>query len=104
VTDESLEIPRLNGPAMPPADGTNTPTGPRELFVRHAVKDGRTVALLRAIDYGDACVVEAHVFAQGSAAPTFPGPYTFGDAHDATAFVTDAVEALMYLGCEIHAQ
>jgi hypothetical protein len=103
VSDESLEIPRLNPPA-PPADAAEGPTAPRELFVRHAVKDGRTVALLRAIDYGDACVVEAHVFAQGSAAPTFPGPYTFGDAHDATTFVTDAVEALMYLGCEIHAQ
>jgi hypothetical protein len=103
MSDTPPELPRLNPPA-PLAEAGDTPTGPRELFVRHARKDGRTVALLRAIDYGDACVVEAHVFAQGAATPTFPGPYTFGDAHDATAFVTDAVEALMYLGCEIAAQ
>jgi len=31
------------------------------------------------------------------------GPYTFEDARQATAFVTEAVEALMYLGCDIHA-
>ena len=33
-----------------------------------------------------------------------PGPYTFADAKQATAFVTEAVEALMYLGCDVHAQ
>ena len=78
----------------------------RELFVRHARKDGRSVAVLRAVDYGDSCVVEAEVFPQGarSAAPTKPGPYTFADAHQATAFVTEAVEALMYLGCDVQAQ
>ena len=32
-----------------------------------------------------------------------PGPYTFPDAHRATAFVTQAVEALMVLGCDVHA-
>ena len=77
-----------------------------ELFVRHARKDGRSVCLLRAIDYGDSCVVEAEVFPQGArnAEATRPGPYTFADAHQATAFVTEAVESLMYLGCEVHAQ
>lgn len=78
----------------------------RELFVRHARKDGRSVAILRAIDYGDSCVVEADVYPQGSrsAAAVEAGPYTFADSQQATAFVTEAVEALMYLGCDVQAQ
>ena len=79
------------------------PTTGRELYVRHARKDGRSVAILRAIDHGDSCVVEAEVFPAGSAQPQRPGPYTFADAREATAFVTEAVEALMYLGCDIQA-
>ena len=76
----------------------------RELFVRHARKDGRSIAILRAVDNGDSCVVEAEVFAPGASSPVRPGPYTFTDAHQATAFVTEAVEALMYLGCDVQAQ
>jgi hypothetical protein len=78
----------------------------RELFVRHARKDGRSVAVLRAIDYGDSCVVEADVYPVHGRAneAVHPGPYTFADAMQATAFVTEAVESLMYLGCEVHAQ
>jgi 2-keto-4-pentenoate hydratase len=79
------------------------PQGGRELFVRHARKDGRSVALMRAVDHGDSCVVEAEVFHIGSAQPLQPGPYTFADAREATAFVTEAVEALMYLGCDVQA-
>jgi hypothetical protein len=64
------------------------------------------VAILRAVDYGDSCVVEAEVFPQGSRSSSAvePGPYTFADAKQATSFVTEAVEALMYLGCDVHAQ
>ena len=80
------------------------PAEPQELFVRHARKDGRPVAVLRAVDYGDSCVVEAEVFPVGSTEPTRPGPYTFADRRQATAFVTEAVEALMYLGCGIQAE
>lgn len=77
----------------------------RELYVRHARKDGRSVAVLRAVDHGDSCVVEAEVYPAGSnETPTRPGPYTFADTRQATAFMTDAVEALMYLGCDVHAQ
>jgi hypothetical protein len=78
----------------------------RELFVRHARKDGRSVAVVRAVDHGDSCVVEAEVHPAGrpQAAPVRPGPYTFANAHEATAFVTQAVEALMVLGCDVHAQ
>lgn len=81
-------------------------TPARELFVRHARKDGRSVAILRALDYGDSCIVEAAVYPQGSAKsdPVLRGPYKFGDARQATAFVTEAVEALMYLGCDVQAQ
>jgi len=75
----------------------------RELFLRHARRDGRSVAVMRAVDLGDSCVVEAEVFQTGSAEPSRPGPYTFGDTREATAFVTEAVEALMYLGCDIQA-
>jgi len=78
-------------------------TGGRELFVRHARRDGRSVAVMRAVDHGTSCTVEAEVFPAGSAEPTRPGPYTFADAREATAFVTEAVEALMYLGCDIQA-
>jgi hypothetical protein len=77
----------------------------RQLFARHARKDGRSVAMVRAVDQGEACVVEAEVYPAGvaGAAPTRPGPYTFANAREATAFVTEAVEALMYLGCDIQA-
>jgi hypothetical protein len=79
---------------------------PRELFLRHARKDGRSVAVMRAIDHGDSCVVEADVYPAGvpTTAPQRPGPYTFADAQQATAFVTEAVTALMYLGCDIAAE
>jgi hypothetical protein len=80
------------------------PTAGRELYVRHARRDGRSVAVLRAIDQIDSCVVEAEVFPAGSETPIRPGPYTFADARAATAFMTEAVEALMYLGCDVHAQ
>jgi hypothetical protein len=76
----------------------------RELYVRHARRDGRSVAILRAVDYGDSCVVEAEVFVAGAESAVRPGPYTFADSREATAFMTEAVEALMYLGCDVHAQ
>jgi hypothetical protein len=87
-----------------PGGAAAAATGPHELFVRHAKRDGRSVAVLRAVDYGDSCVVEAEVFPAGAIEAVRPGPYTFADAHQATAFVTEAVEALMYLGCDVLAQ
>jgi hypothetical protein len=74
----------------------------RELFVRHAKRDGRSVTILRAIDYGSSCVVEAEVYPVGTQDVVHAGPYTFGDAAQATAFVTEAVESLMYLGCDVY--
>jgi hypothetical protein len=81
-----------------------TETAGRELFVRHAKKDGRSVTVLRAVDFGSSCVVEAEVFPVGSQDVVRPGPYTFADAAQATAFVTEAVESLMYLGCDVFAE
>jgi hypothetical protein len=78
----------------------------RELFVRHARKDGRSVAVLRAVDHGDSCIVETEVYPAGGATgeTVHPGPYTFANAVQATQFVTEAVEALMVLGCDVQAQ
>jgi hypothetical protein len=77
--------------------------GARELFARHAKRDGRSVAHLRAIDHGGSCVVETEVYTPHGEARR-PGPYTFADAHEATAFVTEAVESLMCLGCDVFAE
>ena len=78
--------------------------GPRqELYVRHARIDGRSVAVLRAIDEGHRCVVEAEVWPNGFAQPVRPGPYTFPTPIEATRFVTHAVEAFIALGCEVAA-
>ena len=80
-----------------------TPPG-KELYVRHARVEGRSVALLRAIDEGNRCVVEAEVWPNGSTAtPLRPGPYVFPTPIEATRFVTHAVEAFIALGCEVGA-
>ena len=84
------------------SEATASPAG-RELFTRVARKDGRSVALMRAIDYGAQCVIETEVYPSNAVTALRPGPYTFADARQATAFVTEAVEALMYLGCDIQA-
>jgi hypothetical protein len=76
----------------------------QELFIRHAKKDGRSVTILRAVDFGTSCVVEADVFPAGASEKVRSGPYTFADAAQATAFVTEAVESLMYLGCDVYAE
>ncbi len=87
-------------PALPEALGQPVE---RELLVRRAQKDGRLVAVLRAVDRGGECVVEAEVYPNGSAELVRPGPYTFQDQRQASAFMTEAVSALMYLGCDVQA-
>ena len=74
---------------------------PRELFVRSASRFGRPVVTMRARDLGDACVVDVEV--EGHEDGAEPRSYNFADAQQASTFVTEAVEALVYLGCEIHA-
>ena len=75
----------------------------RELFVRVARKEGRSVARLSAVDYGKECVVETEVFPPNATTALRAGPYSFADVRQATAFVTEVVEALMYLGCDVQA-
>jgi hypothetical protein len=87
-----------------PIGGLRTAATPKELFVRHARKEGKSVAVMRALDYGDKCVVETQVYPPGSPTAVRPGPYVFPDARQATGFVTEAVEALMLLGCDVHAE
>lgn len=91
----------LTGPAF----GTPAPSPGRELYVRHARLEGRSVAVLRAIDRGDSCVVEAEVWPADRAGsePARPGPYSFRSPVEATRFVTHAVEALIALGCDVRA-
>ena len=76
----------------------------RELYVRHARIDGRSVAVLRAIDAGQRCVVEVDVWPNAEGHPYNPehaGPYTFPSPAEATRFVTHAVETLIALGCDV---
>ena len=72
----------------------------RDVGIRYIRKDGRSVAVLRTVDHGDSCVVEAEVFPASGGLPERPGPYTFADERQAGTFVSEAVDALMYLGCE----
>jgi hypothetical protein len=72
----------------------------REAGIRYVRKEGRSVVVLRTVDHGESCVVEAEVFPASGGFPERPGPYTFTDERQAGTFVTEAVEALMYLGCE----
>ena len=79
-------------------------TSGQELWLRHVKLDDRSVAILRAIDYGTACVVQAEVFPPGGAESVHPGPYNFADVNQASAFVTEAVNSLMHLGCDVFAE
>ena len=87
------------------SEAASAQAGPgAELYVRHARIDGRSVAVLRALDHGDRCVVEAEVWPSGSGEqPVRPGPYTFPTPIEATRFVTHAVEAFIALGCDVAA-
>ena len=80
-------------------------------FPRYFVYDTAKAAILMAtksiaVDYGDRSVVNAEVFPHDrpDQPPTSPGPYAFSNSREAAAFVTAAVEALMVLGCDVHAQ
>ncbi len=83
-------------------EGTSAPKPePRELYVRHARKNGRALVTMRALDFDDACVVDVQLGGADSAGAEEARAYRFADARQATSFVTEAVEALIYLGCEI---
>jgi hypothetical protein len=91
----------LRGPSHEP-EGTHAPVEGRELFLRRVRKDGRPVAQLRGLERGGVCLVEAEVFPEATpTVPVRPGPYTFPNAQLAGEFAGEALEALLYLGCEI---
>jgi len=75
----------------------------RELYIRHARLDGRSVALLRAVDHGDRCHGEAEAGPNGATTSSPAGPYAFPSPVEATRFVTHAVEAFIALGCDVAA-
>ena len=83
--------------------GTLGPSEERELSVRTARKDGRQVLSLRSVERGGACVVECEVYPVGDLAidPLTPGPYTFATVPEAARFIDEALQALMYLGCDV---
>ena len=80
-------------------------------FLEHEAEPGADIIALPQLerlppdpdgaDLGDACVVDVEVEAREDGAE--PRAYSFADAQQASTFVTEAVEALVYLGCEIHA-
>jgi hypothetical protein len=76
------------------------PVQPHELFVRHARKNGRPIVTLRAIDEKETCVVDVQFSSEGVPGAV-PQSYRFSNARQASTFVSEAVQALMYLGCEI---
>lgn len=102
IADSGSGVPQGAGATPAPA---STEFG-RELYVRHARLDGRSLARLRVVDQGARCVVEAEAWQAGAGAdspPLRPGPYVFPSAVEATRFVTHAVEALIALGCDVQA-
>lgn len=78
----------------------------RELYVRHARLDGRSVCSLRVVDEGDRCIVQADVWPTDTHTydAVQAGPYAFASAVEATRFVTHAVESLIALGCDVKAE
>lgn len=67
-----------------------------ELAVRHASKEGRPVATLRALDDIGGCRVETEL-PEGFA----PAPYACFDAREALALLGEAADALIVLGCDV---
>jgi hypothetical protein len=68
-------------------------------------KDGKPVVRLRCADYGTEWIVECDVYPvdELSVQPNIAGPYVFGTAQDAKAFVETSLLALEILGCEVGA-
>jgi len=93
----SAAAPASGASAATPAPGAE----PHELYVRHARKNGRLLMTMRALDYQGSCIVDVQLGSAEADKKPETRSYRFVDARQATAFVTEAVEALIYLGCEI---
>ena len=78
---------------------------PGEIQTRNVLRDGNLVAVLMAIDQGDAFTVVTEVYGQGPAAGAVTRrPYTFPNAETGMAFLSEALTSFTYLGCEIRQQ
>ncbi len=78
-------------------------SAPRQIAVRSARKDGRQVVTLRCVEAGGECLVECEVYPVSGlrVEPLRPGPYRFAGEDQASAFIDEAVQSLVYLGCEV---
>jgi hypothetical protein len=72
------------------------PSGPASLTVS---KEGHTVAVLAVAP--DGLTVQAAVYPRGKAGVVSAGPYRFATPAEANAFLDEALEALVYLGCTL---
>ena len=77
-----------------------------EIDVRNVTHDGHPVAVFMAIDQGDSFTVVTEVFRKepNGDGPLCRRPYTFPDAETGLAFLTEALTAFMYLGCNVTRQ
>jgi hypothetical protein len=75
----------------------------RELQLCSAKKDGRQVVSLRSFERGAEFFVECEVYPVTglSVDPLRPGPYRFGTESEARLFMSEAAQALTYLGCDV---
>jgi hypothetical protein len=72
-----------------------------DIHTHNVLRDGELVAMLMAIDQGDAFTVFAEVYGQGAAGPVTRRPYTFVDSETGLAFLSEALTSFTYLGCEV---
>jgi len=78
---------------------------PGGVQVCNITRDGNVVAVLMAIDQGDAFTVVTEVFGQGeTAGAVCRRPYTFADAETGMSFLSEVVTSFTYLGCEVRSQ
>ena len=75
----------------------------RELGVCSAKKEGRQVVSLRSFERANEFLVECEVYPVTglSIDPLKPGPYRFGSEDEARLFMSEAAQALTYLGCDV---
>jgi hypothetical protein len=96
---EDPELPAHAPPSLAPAE----PVAPRAevVLTRQARRDGKHVAVLKLVRHEHGAHVEAQVFPRGGDHERRAGPYRFSTLIEASNFLTDAVDSLTYLGCEI---
>jgi hypothetical protein len=74
-----------------------------ELDRRSARKDGREIVTMRCVEDHGGFLIECDVYPAGGlrVEPLRPGPYRFGTRSEADAFISEVVDCLTYLGCDV---